>query len=147
MAGTWTTERFPAFENAVHQLAEQHRELEDEPLHLALSYEPQRDSQDVFLFEIIGGNSGPAGSDGDLFEVTFAPNADLPLPPNELLHLILSNPPELDLAMRQGWQRLREILLALRSGEYRVLHSDTVGSELLQRLIQAANNMEDAARG
>lgn len=59
MAGTWTSERFPQFEPAIRRLTEQHRELEDEPLHLALGYLPRRKGQEVydgiFLFEVIGG--------------------------------------------------------------------------------------------
>ena len=51
MAGSWTSEKFPQFEQAVRALTEQHRELEDEPLHLAISYGPLRDQQDIFLFE------------------------------------------------------------------------------------------------
>jgi hypothetical protein len=54
MAGSWTSERFPQFETAIRHLTDQHRELKDEPLHLAISYGPIRDQQDIFLFEVIG---------------------------------------------------------------------------------------------
>ena len=36
MPGEWISEKFPQFEPAIRQLTEQHRELEDELLHLAL---------------------------------------------------------------------------------------------------------------
>ena len=51
MAGSWTADRFPQFEAAIRHLTEQHRELVDEPLHLAVSYLPAtRDQQHIFLF-------------------------------------------------------------------------------------------------
>jgi hypothetical protein len=50
MAGPWTAESFPQFEAAIRRLTEQHRELVDEPLHLAVSYLPAiRDQQHVYL--------------------------------------------------------------------------------------------------
>jgi hypothetical protein len=55
MAESWTSDGFPQFEQAIRRLTEQHRELEDEPLHLAVSDSPaERDRQDIFLFEVIG---------------------------------------------------------------------------------------------
>ena len=50
MAGTWTSERFPQFEPAIRRLTQQHRELEDEPLHLALAYLPRRHGQEIHQF-------------------------------------------------------------------------------------------------
>jgi hypothetical protein len=57
--GKWTADRFPCFEPAIRRLAEQHRELRDEPLHLAVSYGPKRDPQDIFLFEVVAGAGEP----------------------------------------------------------------------------------------
>jgi hypothetical protein len=50
MAGTWISKTFPQFEKQIRNLTKQHRELKDEPLHLAISYAPKRDQQDIFLF-------------------------------------------------------------------------------------------------
>ena len=93
MAGTWISERFPQLEPALRQLTEQHRELEDEPLHLALAYLPERDGQDhdVFLFEVK--SSGVAeliGQSGDLFEGAFDAVPGLPTGFDRPLHLILT---------------------------------------------------------
>ena len=61
MAGSWSSERFPQFEQPIRTLTEQHRELKDEPLHLAIAYGPLRDQQDIFLFEVIGGAEYQSG--------------------------------------------------------------------------------------
>src|SRR5438552_2950735 len=79
MAGSWTSERFPQFEAAIRRLTDQHRELADEPLHLALSYLPaKRDQQHIFLFEVIGGAGESGNPERDLFEVTFAASPGFP---------------------------------------------------------------------
>jgi hypothetical protein len=55
MAGTWVLENLPQFEPALRRLTQQHRELEDEPLHLAVAYLPVRQGKEahdgVYLFE------------------------------------------------------------------------------------------------
>src|SRR5438132_7835308 len=99
MAGKWTSERFPHFESAIRRLTDQHRELEDEPLHLALAYLPRRNGQEVvqgiFLFEVIGGWADQYDQSEDLFEAGFDAVPGLPTGFDETLHLILTNPHEL----------------------------------------------------
>ena len=107
MAGTWTTERFPQFAEAIGKLAQQHRELEDEPLHLAVSYGPPREQEDIFLFEVIGGTD--INPEGNLFETTFLPASGFPMEPGQRLHLILTNPEELHEAVDKGWPLAKEI--------------------------------------
>src|SRR5438128_11870189 len=98
MAGTWTSERFPQFEPAIRRLTEQHRELKDEPLHLAVAYLPRRNGrevqQDIFLFEVIGGTADFFGQN-DLFETVFEAAPGLPGGLEQTLHLILASPREL----------------------------------------------------
>src|SRR5438132_10790984 len=103
MAGKWTSERFPHFESAIRRLTEQHRELEDEPLHLALAYLPRRNgrevAQGIFLLEVIGGAANRLGQSGDLFEATFDAAPGLPTGFDQTLHLILTTPRELEEAL------------------------------------------------
>src|SRR5713101_3347145 len=98
MAGPWTSERFPQFEKPIRELTEKHRQLEDEPLHLAISYGPPRDRQDIFLFEVIGGQES-ISPDRDLFEATFESAPGLPTGLPRRLHLVLTNPSELKQAL------------------------------------------------
>ncbi len=145
MAGTWTSERFPEFAQPIRALTEQHRALEDEPLHLALSYEPTRDQQDIFLFEVIGGTEG-INPDRELFETTFESVPGLPTGFRQRLHLVLTNPPELTQALEEGWPLAGEVVRAVRAGEYVVLHKDPVGDRMLKRIRAAAKRHEEAAR-
>src|SRR5262245_51431672 len=101
MAGSWTSEKFPQFETAIRRLTDQHRELEDEPLHLAISYGPNRDQQDIFLFEVIGRTGHGVSPERELFETTFYASPSFPMEPNQRLHLILTDPQEVETALRE----------------------------------------------
>jgi hypothetical protein len=148
MAGTWTSKRFPQFESQIRRLTEQHREFEDEPLHLAISYSPKRDGQDIFLFEVIGGNGGDSvNPDKELFEATFTSTSSFPMNAGQQLHLLLTNRCELDMALREEWQSVREILDAIRSGEFEVLWADEIGRGVLDGLWSEASRTEGAVRG
>jgi hypothetical protein len=147
MAGSWTSERFPQFEAAIRRLTEQHRELEDEPLHLAVSYLPaKRDQHHIFLFEVIGTAEESLNPERDLFEVTFATTPGFPMEHDEQLHLILTNPRELKTAVRDGWPLANEIVNAIRARDYEVLYKDTVGKRVLA-MLRAEARRREAARG
>lgn len=135
MAGSWIADRFPQFEEAIRRLTNQHLELVDEPLHLAVSYLPEtRDQQDIFLFEVIGGPGQSINSDRDLFEVTFAATSGFPMGPNEQLHLILTNLRELEVALEQDWPLANEVVRSIRNGNYEVLWKDDIGEKALTML-------------
>lgn len=147
MTGSWITDKFPQFENAIRRLTEQHRELEDEPLRLAVSYLPaKRDQEHIFLLEVVGPLGESVNSARDLFEATFNSSPGFPMGPNEQLHLILTNPRELRIAMKEGWPLALEIVNAMREGNYEVLFKDSVGEQILVSL-QAEARREEAACG
>ena len=145
MAGSWTADRFPQFEAAIRRLTEQHRELVDEPLHLAVSYLPgMRDQQHIFLFEVIGGPGESINPERDLFEAIFETSPGFPMGPNEQLHLILTNPRELEIALREGWSLASEVVNAFRARDYEVLYKDEIGKRVLDKLEAEARRLEDA---
>ncbi len=147
MAGSWTSDRFPQFEEAIRRLTEQHRELEDEPLHLAITYLPaKRDQQHIYLLEVIGAFGESINPERDLFEVAFMTTAGFPMGPNEELHLILTNPYELDVALKQGWPLADEVVNAIHDGDFKVLHQDPIGEQTLTRL-QAEAARQETVRG
>jgi hypothetical protein len=150
MAGTWTSERFPQFESAIRRLANEHRELEDEPLHLALAYLPLRNGQEVneeiFLLEVIGGSTDNFGQD-DLFETTFQAAPGLTTGLEQTLHLLLATPRELATALESGWPLAAEIVDAVRRDDYQVLHSDSEGNKLVRKLRAAARQSRGPALG
>ena len=112
------TQRFPRVERQIRDLARQHRELRDEPLHLALTYEPGRDTPDIFLFELLGNFGGnDVNPDAKLFEVTIDSTPSLTMEPNQRLHLVLTNPEEFRVALEQRWPTAEEIRDAVRRGD------------------------------
>jgi hypothetical protein len=147
MAGTWTSERFPQFEREISRLTEQHRELQDEPLHLAVAYLPAaRDQQDIFLFEVVGGALTTISSDRNLFEATFTSTPGFRMGANERLHLVLTNPDELRLALEQGWPLAQEVVNAIRANDYHTMYADDVGNAVLSQLQAAARReLQEAA--
>ena len=136
MAGPWTKERFPQFSDRLERLTKEHRELEDEPLHLAISYDPGRDPQDIFLFEVVGNfANNEISPERDLFEVTFGSSQTFPLEQEQWLHLVLTSPKELDVALDEGWQRASELREALRQeGRAKVLYQDETGKQLMEMI-------------
>jgi hypothetical protein len=147
MAGSWTSTKFPQFKEQIRNLTEQHRELEDEPLHLAICYASGRSPRDIFMFEVIGGNGGDSVNSGrEFFETTFTSTPSFPMAVGEQLHLILTNQRELDIALFEGWPALSEVIEAIRCNEYQQLFSDEVGARIMGRLLEAGR-MEGAARG
>jgi len=148
MAGKWTTERFPQFESAIRSLTEQHRELEDEPLHLAMAYQPgpPRDQQDIYLFEVVGG-WGESNPDKELFETTFEPNGRLQTGFNQRLHMVFTTTAEFKTAMEENWKTAVEIVNAVRCDDYQVLHSDARGQEIIELIAKAARSREEVKHG
>jgi hypothetical protein len=146
MAGSWTSERFPQFEKSIRELTKKHQQLEDEPLHLAVSYGPLRDQQDIFLFEVIGGQES-ISPERDLFEAAFESVPGLSTGFSQRLHLVLTNPSELKQALDEGWPLADEVVGAFRSGDYLILHKDSVGEKMLRRIRTVANRQRGVRRG
>jgi hypothetical protein len=133
MQANWISQRFPGHVDDLRRLADEHRQLQDEPLHLAIAYAPGRNSQDVFLFEVVGGFAGGSVSlDGDLFEVTYGTGSGFSMSNGEHLHMVLTSPEELPVALREQWPLASEVARAIRQGDFEVLFADEVGARLLE---------------
>ena len=147
MAGSWSSERFPKIEQAIRRLTDEHRELTDEPLHLAIAYlSASRNQQDIFLLEVVGGFGDGINPERDLFEATYAASPEFPMDPDRELHLLLTNPNELEIALREGWPLANEVVDAIRAGDYKALYQDEVGGRVLA-MLQANAARQEAVRG
>jgi hypothetical protein len=137
---TFIAQRFPEpLAKEITALVDRHKNLQDEPLLLAICYDPGRDPGDVFIFEVIdhfGGNM--VDPERDLFEVAFgaSTSVDMKLPPECKIHLVLTNPNELSAAVREDWSRAQEITKAISRGDFEILFEDGPrGKTLLQQLL------------
>lgn len=139
MARSWIAEHYPRHEAALRKLVEQHREITYEPLHLALIYRPpHRDPRHIYLFEVLTMISNGLNWEDDLFEVELTAGEDFPLTSDEALHLIITNPIELEHAARHGWPIAAEVSAALSSGDFEILLCDKTGEDALRLLGQPA---------
>jgi hypothetical protein len=135
VAESFTRRRFPKYASHIRKLAQQHRQIKDEPLHLAVTYDPGRDRGDIFLFEVIENfGAGDIDPDQHLFEVVFGASNSLPLGAKDELHLVLTNPRELEVAINEDWKELKEIREAIQRGDYEVLWKDMVGKAIMEKL-------------
>lgn len=117
---------YPDYSAQVRDLVEQHRELVEEPLLLAVYYAPDRDTNDVFLFEVLDNFKGSSIEyDGDLLEVLYGATPHFSLPDRDSrLHIVLSSPEELREAATKHTQRFQELKKAFSEGRAEILYHD-----------------------
>jgi len=111
--------KYPNYLNQVRDLVEQHRELVEEPLLLAIYYAPDRDPEDVFLFEILDNFRGGAlDTSGDILEVLYGSTEHFEMDPrNAMLHILLLNPKEFIDAVSQDTRKIAELRAAFGNGK------------------------------
>lgn len=120
--------------DVVDWLISKHREIEDEPLLLAVHFSPRRDHGNIFVFEVIerfGRDS--VSPDRELFEVTYG-SASFPIDPGREVHLVLTNPTELRTAVEQRWPSLLELRDAVSSGAARVVYQSRDADGLMEAI-------------
>ena len=125
---------YPGYLREVENLVEQHLELEEEPLRLAIYYAPNRDKDDVFLFEVIDNFDGSSiETDGDLLEVLYGSTPGFELSNREArLHIILTSPDELRKAGANRTNRFQELKQAIAQHHAEIIYSDQQGDSLKQ---------------
>ena len=85
--------------------------------------------------------------DCKLFEVGFLASSGFPMAEGQELHLVMTNVAEFRTALDQGWASAQEIVDAVRSGDYQVLHADRVGEEVLGWIQQMAKSGQGVGHG
>lgn len=126
---------YPTSQDAITGLVEEHKRLQDEQLRLAIYYAPNREPQDIFLFEVFDG-FGANGVDPDkkLFEVAYGARSSFHLDPGQNLRLVVTNPPELGRAMEENWQHVRELREAIKRGRYQLIYVDPAHEDLARKI-------------
>lgn len=131
-----TVATYPDYQDAVERLVEQHRELRNEHLHLAVYYAPpKRPKRDIYLFEVIDGfGGGDIDPDKKLFAFAYGSTPGVSLPEGVSLRMVLTNPLELDRAIEENWKRVTELREARQAGKAVVLYADTKGRKLWNKI-------------
>ena len=111
--------KYPDYEKAVGTLVRQHRKLRKERLHLAVYLAPpNRAKRDIYLFEVLDDFGGPhVDPEKKLFTFAYGSTPGFSLPEGARLWMTLTNPAELEIAIKEKWPRLGEIGKARRAGK------------------------------
>jgi hypothetical protein len=127
---------FPDYREQVEKLVQQHRTLRGERLHLAVYLAPpKRAKRDIYLFEVIEDFGGEhIDPDKELFTFAYGSTPGFPLPNGISLRMILTNPNELDRAIRENWKRLDEIRNAREADRALILYADAKGKRLWNKI-------------
>jgi len=137
MTTATTTAQFPAHRKEMENLVEQHKRIKDEPLLLAVYYEPDRDNGDLFLFEVADGfGSNQIDPDQELFEVTYGATDEFPMETDQKLHLVLANPAEASVAFEEGWPLASEIREAARRKKAAPLYQTEEGASIWEKICE-----------
>lgn len=127
---------YPDYKESVEELVKQHRKLRNGQLHLAVYLAPaKRPKRDICLFEVIDDfGGGQIDRDKKLFTFAYGSTPGFPLPAGVHLWMILTNPAELENAIKEDWPRVDEIRDARNAGKTVVLHADATGKKLWNKL-------------
>lgn len=101
-----------------------HTELKDTPLALAIYYKSRQWPNEECVFEVLHRFGLDEVSEiGSVFQIQFGPTQNFPLPEGDRLHLFLSNPNEMMYAIGHGWPEINDLVKAVQAGSYEVIYS------------------------
>ena len=131
---------FREYQQQINDLVvNEHTQLENEPLRLAIYYASRLAPHDECVFEVIS-NFGydEVSEDRKFFQVQFGPTENFPMQPKHRLRLVLTNPVECRVAIDQDWEEVRDLRQAIANGQYIVIYKDgdTVYQQMLGDLRQ-----------
>ena len=104
-----------------------HRKLKDEPLLVAIYYASELvEKNEERLFEVMQ-NFGfnDISEDKEIFQIQFSAASGLPLPPDRVLRLLLTNPVELEQAVDNQWEQIIDLKAAISRKEFKVLYENS----------------------
>jgi hypothetical protein len=131
-----TVATYPDYKDAVQKLVDQHRKLRGGRLHLAVYLAPpNRPKRDIYLFEVLDNfGGGKIDVEKKLFTFAYGSTPGLPLPEGVSLWMIVTNPAELDKAIKENWARLGEIRKARRAERASIIYADAEGKKFWNKI-------------
>ena len=126
----------PADLPRVRRLVSAHKRIKGGPLLLAVYYESAQAPQDISILEVIdSAGTNSVDPDKELFEVTYGSTPGFQMREGQRLRLVLTNPRELRIAIREGWPKVREIRKAFERGRAMVISQSPKAKDLLEGLL------------
>lgn len=126
---------FPNHRRDIEELVHQHAQADDQKIVLAVYFAPDEQSDDVYLLEVVDGfGFNEPSIDRELMETMYTAKAGFPLPQDALLHLVLTSPAELSIALRDRWSSAQPLINAVRAGRFEFIYGDEVGRRLLDQV-------------
>ena len=131
--------RFPDYLEQVEALVDDHRQLKDHALVLAIYYEVPSNPQDVYVLEVLLGLGVPSDTkdfiptdDTDFFDAEYGSTDGFPMDNDSQLHLVLTSTVTFMYAKDWNWPQYQLIHEAVQKGRYRLIYKDSnFGAEQL----------------
>jgi len=121
---------YPEYREQIERLVEQHKENFGDRLKLSVCYAPEHMEAegDVFLFEVLTDfESGSLEEQNDILEVIYGSTPAFPLEGRDSrLHILLTNPDELQEAKRKNTRLYRELKNAYSKDRAQEIHSNNL---------------------
>ena len=141
---------YPDQRNLVRALVlNDHTELKDTPLILAIYFESRQSPHEECVFEVLHRFGLDEVSEiGSIFQIQFGPTHNFPLPEGDRLHLFLSNPNEMMYAIEHGWSEIHDLATAIQAGRSEVIYrcpDDPSADQVLTALTGFADALTRAA--
>ena len=119
----------------VREWTKQHEQISPDELLLTVFYKSSRYPQDLSVIEVVENFGLNAISpERELFEVTYGPASEFPLEQDQSLRLVLTNPEEFSIAIRDKWPQAEDFREAYKFMQYELLHDTTKGRALLEQV-------------
>ncbi|MCX7044682.1 MAG: hypothetical protein NTX50_04235 [Candidatus Sumerlaeota bacterium] len=126
---------FLEYKEPLKKLVQDHRKIKHEPLLLAVYFSPKPKVEDIYLFEVADRFRGNVVSnDRQMLEIGYASTPGFPMRADQRLHLILTNPEEMETALRENWKIIRQLRKSKQTNDFKVLHRSKRGASFLERI-------------
>lgn len=135
---------YPEQMELMHDLVlNDHTQLEDTPLSLAIYFRSRRVPDEECVFEVLHRfGFDEVSEEHSVFQVQFGPTHNFRLPDGDRLRLFLSNPTEILYAVENNWPELNDLCGAMQLDQYKVIYhrpEDPDANKVLTALQGLAN--------
>ena len=100
-----------------------HTDIEETPLVLAIYFASRRVPDEECLFEVLHHfGFDEVSEERTIYQIQFGRTLNFPLPVGDRLRLFLTNPTEMIYAIENGWPEVYDLVVAMGAGKYRVVY-------------------------